>query len=281
MLNYLYAVLESEARLAAAALGLDPGLGFIHVDTLARDSLACDLMEAVRPRVDAYVLEWLTQQPLSRQWFFEQRDGNCRLMAPFAVHLSETAPTWARAVAPFAEWVARQLWSANQRSDCDVAPPTRLTQLHRREARGSAELSEAGPTPKRQNVCRGCGKTIQDRRTHCANCAIPTATKRLADAARRGRVVASSREARAREGEKQREHARARSSWEMTGQAAPFSIETYLTNIQPLLATTPTSAITRAIGVSRWYATQIRKGSCPHPRHWEVLAQLVGFQRIV
>jgi hypothetical protein len=43
MLNYLYAVLESESRLAAAALGLDPGLGVLHVDTPARDSLACDL----------------------------------------------------------------------------------------------------------------------------------------------------------------------------------------------------------------------------------------------
>ncbi len=45
ILNYLYAVLESEARLAAAALGLDPGLGMAHVDTKARDSLACDFME--------------------------------------------------------------------------------------------------------------------------------------------------------------------------------------------------------------------------------------------
>jgi CRISPR/Cas system-associated endonuclease Cas1 len=43
ILNYLYAVLESEARLAASALGLDPGIGVLHVDTDARDSLACDL----------------------------------------------------------------------------------------------------------------------------------------------------------------------------------------------------------------------------------------------
>ncbi len=43
ILNYLYALLESEARLAAAALGLDPGMGVLHVDTDARDSLACDL----------------------------------------------------------------------------------------------------------------------------------------------------------------------------------------------------------------------------------------------
>ena len=45
-------LLESEARLAAAALGLDPGLGVLHLDTPNRDSLACDLMEAVRPQVD-------------------------------------------------------------------------------------------------------------------------------------------------------------------------------------------------------------------------------------
>src|SRR5262249_32708837 len=111
ILNYLYSVLESEARLAAAALGLDPGLGVLHSDTTARDSLACDLMEPVRPQVDAYLLEWITRDAFKREWFFERSDGNCRLMAPFAARLSQTAPTWGRAVAPFAEWVARTLWS--------------------------------------------------------------------------------------------------------------------------------------------------------------------------
>jgi CRISPR-associated endonuclease Cas1 len=56
ILNYLYAILEAEARLAAATLGLDPGLGVLHADTIARDNLACDLMEPIRPLVDAYVL---------------------------------------------------------------------------------------------------------------------------------------------------------------------------------------------------------------------------------
>ena len=77
--------------MALAALGLDPGIGVLHVDTPARDSLACDLMEAVRPRVDAYVFDWISREPLRREWFFEQRDGNCRLMGPFAIRLSETA----------------------------------------------------------------------------------------------------------------------------------------------------------------------------------------------
>src|SRR3989454_6479435 len=69
MLNYLYALLESEARLAAAALGLDPGLGVLHVDTPARDSLALDLMEPVRPQVDAFVLDWcFWQLDLAPPW---------------------------------------------------------------------------------------------------------------------------------------------------------------------------------------------------------------------
>jgi len=67
ILNYLYAMLESEARLAAAALGLDPGLGVLHVDVQARDSLACDLMEPARPQIDAYLVDWITRQPLRRE----------------------------------------------------------------------------------------------------------------------------------------------------------------------------------------------------------------------
>ena len=121
ILNYLYSILESEARLAAAALGLDPGLGVLHVDTSARDSLACDLMEPVRPQVDAYLLDWITRQPLRREWLFEQGDGNCRLSGSFAVRLSETAPIWRRAVAPIAEVVARAFWSTIKRPDSPLA----------------------------------------------------------------------------------------------------------------------------------------------------------------
>jgi CRISPR-associated endonuclease Cas1 len=115
MLNYLYAVLESETRLAVAALGLDPGLGVLHADTQFRDSLAFDVMEPIRPRIDAYLLAWIGRETLKREWFFEQRDGNCRLMGSFAVRLSETAIAWAQAVAPVAERVARMLSSTIQK----------------------------------------------------------------------------------------------------------------------------------------------------------------------
>jgi CRISPR/Cas system-associated endonuclease Cas1 len=86
--------LESESRLAAAALGLDPGIGLMHVDMHPRDSLACDLMEPIRPLVDGYVLNWITREPIRREWLYEQCNGNCRLIASFGVRLAETAPTW-------------------------------------------------------------------------------------------------------------------------------------------------------------------------------------------
>ena len=46
--------------------------------------------------------------------------------------------------------------------------------------------------------------------------------------------------------------------------------------IQPLLCNLSTSAIGSRIGVSRGYAGRIRDGYVPHPRHWQVLAELVG-----
>jgi CRISPR-associated endonuclease Cas1 len=275
ILNYLYSLLEAESRLGLAFLGLDPGLGFVHVDTPARDSLACDLMEVGRPAVDAYVLH-LLQQPLRRDWLFETGEGNCRLMASFAAQLSETAPMWARAVAPCAEWIARQLWSANRKAPRDITPPTRLTQQNKREAKGAAPFPRAGRPLEANNLCRGCGKTLRSGRAQCAECAVPEATKHLRDAARIGRTHAHTPEARAREGQKQRQHAKARSLWAPTDQWKPIIPQAYAENIQPLLARMSNSAIASAIGVSRWYAGRIRQGQRPHPRHWQALGQLIN-----
>lgn len=66
MMNYLLALVEAEASLAVRALGLDAAMGVFHIDQPSRDSLACDLMEPVRPLVDSCLLEWITTQPLKR-----------------------------------------------------------------------------------------------------------------------------------------------------------------------------------------------------------------------
>jgi CRISPR-associated endonuclease Cas1 len=274
ILNYCYALLECEARLAAAAVGLDPGLGMLHVDTPVRDSLACDIMEAVRPSVDAWLLDWITREPFRRSDFFEERNGNCRLLKNVTTKLSETMSVWGKLVAPWAEYVARALWATTSRAG-STPIPTRLTQRHRREAKGGLPAPTVS-TPKPDRICRGCGKTIRAGRSDCGKCALEGATKRLIKAARIGRIAGHTPEALAKEGKSQRQHANARSLWEASSQPSWLTPEFYSEKIQPQLATVSTSAIATRIGVSRWYAGKLRRGYLPHPRHWQVLGELVG-----
>jgi len=279
LLNLLYALLESESRLSAAAMGLDPGIGVLHVDTPNRDSLACDLMEVCRPKVDAFVLNWLQNEPLRRSDFWEDRNGNCRLASSLAIKLCETSDTWRKLVAPVAEYVAQALWSSASKRIPASTPArqriaTRLTQRTKREVKGSDVPRVKHPTP--EHVCLGCGKPIRPERNHCANCAINEATERLADAARIGRVAARSPEARAKHVASRRRHAQACSAWDASTQPAWLTSEVFSQRIQPLLAKLPTSTIRSRIGVSRWYAGHIRKGYQPHPRHWQALAELAG-----
>ena len=71
MLNYLYAILEAECRIACLAVGLDPGIDILHADQKARDSLALDVMEPARPTVDALVLNLLRTRTFRAKDFFE------------------------------------------------------------------------------------------------------------------------------------------------------------------------------------------------------------------
>jgi len=133
----------------------------------------------------------------------------------------------------------------------------------------------SSPVAKHDRVCRGCGKSIECGRTNCAKCAVETAKERLLEVAKIGRVAGHSAGAIAKEGQTQRQHAKARAAWDTSIQPSWLTAELYLNNIQPLLATISTSAIARRIGVSRWYAAKIRQGYRPHPRHWRELAELV------
>jgi CRISPR-associated endonuclease Cas1 len=277
MLNYLYCLLASESRLAAAGLGLDPGLGFLHLDIAARDSLAYDLMEVVRPEVDTFLLDWITRDPLKREWFSERPDGNCRLTPSLAVHLSETAPMWGRAVAPVAEWLAQTLWSSPRRkSGGDQILPTRLTQNRKRYAQGGAAQSVRTQPPRRENICRECGKTIQQGNTRCGDCRIETATGRMSDVARIGRLTAHGSQAQAKRSNTQRRNAISWHSWKASSQPAWLTEQFYSEKIQPLLAQLSGTAIARAIGVTCAYGSRIHKGKLPHARHWQALARLAG-----
>jgi CRISPR-associated endonuclease Cas1 len=279
MLNYMYALLESEARLAASAVGLDPGIGFLHVDTDARDSLACDLMEPVRPQVDAFLLNWITSQPLRREWFFEQRDGSCRLMAPFASRLSESSPAWRQHVAPIAEWVSRVLWATFKHGRKWMSAPTHLTQRKRRDAKGKPH-SPSLSLPQPPHLCRTCGKNATRGYERCGSCRAAIATEKLVKAAEKGRMLSHLPDATAKRIEGRRRHAAAIRAWKLTDQPEWLTEEVYRREIQPKLASVRILALMAAMGISKPYAINIRSGKrVPHPRHWKALAQLTGVSK--
>lgn len=276
MLNYLYALLESESRLALAALGLDPGIGVLHVDSPSRDSLACDLMEAIRPRVDAYVLDWITRQPLRREWFFEQRDGNCRLMASLAIRLSETARTWGRAVGPVAEWISRTLWSNLPKPARQLFPAARLTQNSRRTSKGGVAVAAYEKAPAPPRLCPGCGKTLNRGKNSCASCNKPVSRKNLIEAAKLGRIATHSAKAEALRGATQRRQAAARKAWKPSDKPDWLTEDVFYSDVQPRLTSLTVRLIASTLKVSEPYATDIRKGRrVPHPRHWFALSKLI------
>jgi CRISPR-associated endonuclease Cas1 len=274
ILNYLYALLEAECRLAVAGLGLDPGMGVLHTDTINRDSLACDLMEPVRPDVDAYVLNQILLQPLKRNWFFEERNGNCRLVAELATQLAETTSTWARLAAPLAEWAVKEIASTTRSGR--MLPATRLTQNHRRALTGGEFNPKPRNSARLHNVCSACGNRIPNRSKTCTVCLAKTLPQRLRRLAAEGRVLSHAETAEAKRSRTQFTNRANIRKWSSSDQPAWLTARFYEQKIQPLLPPLSTTAIARHLSVSRGYATEIRLGRVPHPRHWRSLAKLTG-----
>ena len=276
MLNFLYAVLESEARLALAALGLDPGMGVLHNDLRNRDSLACDLMEPIRPQVDAFVLDWLRRAPLRREWFFEERNGNCRLASSLAVKLSETARTWRNLLAPFAEGIARTFWSVNSKTERNKLPATRLTQNSRREARGISSTLPTLPTTRPPVLCRICGLGIKSGFKYCRGCVPTISRENVLKASELGRMNTHSPAAQARRSETKKRQDAALKSWNPADKPDWLDEKFYQERVKPKLLAVQVPTIQRALSISEPYALRIRSGKCiPHARHWMSLAQLV------
>jgi CRISPR-associated endonuclease Cas1 len=281
MLNYLYALLESESRLALAALGLDPGIGVLHFDSRSRDSFACDLMEAARPDVDAYVLDWITKHPLSRSWFFEQRDGNCRLMSGFAAQLSVTASMWRAAISPVAEWISRALWSTLPKPSRKLSPATRLTQSYRSVSKGGDGSSPEPSVVRLTRVCPVCGNSLTDPRSQtCRSCTVAVNRTNMIEAAKLGRIATHTASAEALRAATQKRHAAALSIWQPSDNPGWLTEHIYRTQIQPRLGDLTVRAISAALGISEPYATDIRGGKrVPHPRHWMKLVRRVGMSK--
>jgi CRISPR-associated protein Cas1 len=96
-----YTLLHFDAVRAAHLAGLDPMLGFYHGIAHARESLACDLIEPLRPRIDRWVWRLFAERELRAEHF--SMDGQACLMgktarAHFYASYETAAGPWRRAL---------------------------------------------------------------------------------------------------------------------------------------------------------------------------------------
>jgi CRISPR-associated endonuclease Cas1 len=284
LLNYAYAILEAEARIAALAVGLDPGLGVLHADQNARDSLALDLMEAVRPTVDAWVLDVLGHRTFRKADFFETREGNCRLMPPLAKSLAEQAPRWAAALAPVAEAVARAFVVSEKRPK---RLPTPLTEANRRAGRPAGhrvrQSRQMTPLAATCQTCgvelaktdrRHCNECLPDRRAELGTKWVAEKLEVLVQLRKEGRDPAHSEDADRKRAERMMAQQTAAKAWEQAEGAVDESLD-FARDVLPRLQTVPLGRMVEATGLSAGYCSFVRRGlKIPHRRHWERLAHL-------
>jgi CRISP-associated protein Cas1 len=76
MLSFLYALVRHDCIAALTAAGLDPFVGFLHVDRPGRPALALDMMEEFRPWLaDRLALTLINRQQIGPQHFREREGG--------------------------------------------------------------------------------------------------------------------------------------------------------------------------------------------------------------
>jgi CRISPR-associated endonuclease Cas1 len=132
MLNYAYGTLEAEVTIACWSLGLNPILGISHKDEAGRVSMVHDLMEPVRPAVDALLLDWIRTQTFNTGQFVESKTGVARIkddgLLTEIVGIVKDA--YADRMAHF-EWVAHRLVEEAEGKRTNKRTP--LTQQNRRD----------------------------------------------------------------------------------------------------------------------------------------------------
>ena len=99
ILNYAYAVLQSQVQIKAVAEGYDPMLGIMHYDRDGAPAFVFDMMEPERPKMDRAVLTFLKSEALHPADFTIRGDGVVRLNPELARTVSGLAARGALAPA--------------------------------------------------------------------------------------------------------------------------------------------------------------------------------------
>lgn len=75
LLSLTYTLVHAEMVIALHGAGFDPCIGYYHQLSWGRESLACDLMEPLRPLADGLCLQLVAQQTLSAEHFSTSSSG--------------------------------------------------------------------------------------------------------------------------------------------------------------------------------------------------------------
>jgi len=291
LLNYGYGLAEIECRLAALAVGLDPGMGIVHTDKKYRDSLALDLLEAIRPAVERNILTLLASRYFVAGDFHETREGSCRLVPPLTHLLVDAMPSYATAIGPIAESVAHALARTSPGKIQLRTPLTRANNT-RSQIRGARSANRkpvptVGPTP--MPTCRNCGVELLERRRQLCPTCWPVS--RNAQATLRYQAGLAQREAARAAGRDPSQSPQARekrkrtlvarhadeAAWAANGTPSTLTREELTTSVLPRLKDIGLRQIQEATGLSTAGCSMIRSGKrTPHPRHWAALAALVS-----
>jgi CRISPR-associated protein Cas1 len=94
MLNYGYALLESECMRAINAVGMDVHVGFLHEMATGKNSLAYDLQEPFRFLVDLAVINLIETDRMEKKDFIRTENYSLRLRPSGAKKLTEEFQSW-------------------------------------------------------------------------------------------------------------------------------------------------------------------------------------------
>jgi len=286
LLNYAYALGEAETRLAILAVGLDPGLGLIHTDKKARDSLALDLLEPLRPHIDHDVLALLARRKLRQADLHETRDGQCRLLPPLTHDLAELLPGWTRIAGRIAEAAAHRLASSSGKPIALTTPLTGTKAKAAARERVSSRRRRCDPKAPvvAPRGCRVCGTPLtQGARELCSGCWPVTRAALATERARAGNAALAKLRAQGTDPTNTPAVAAKRSltlsqrkseqlEWEKQGAPHGWTRQRYVAKVLPAIATLPLSVLAAATGLSISACSRIRSGKLvPHRRHWVTL----------
>jgi hypothetical protein len=252
-------------------------MGIVHQDARGRASFALDLLEPVRPEVEGFVLDLLSQRAFRKADFVELSDGHVRLRAPLTHELAEALPSWSRAMAPWAEAVAHSFGHA---MDGKYEPTTPLTRRRTQSARAlvkarkawasnavrsSVSLQQPGRA-KRPALwsCPDCGsKVTNQRHVRCEQCIAKDPAQTPEVRGRRGAAIAARKQALA--------------EWDRANPGVAYDRGLFRRDILPGLATIPLAEIAAAADCSKASASDIRRGKrTPHVSTWVTLRELFG-----